>query len=288
MTSSLIQATPGDAARIDAFLAPHAVSSMYLRGNLANHGVGITDAAHSTDFYLWQSQGTLQGVFGITRSGYLMAQMPGMTRDAARAFGQTIHGRISRGMTGPADQVELVLCAMGLQDGPFQLHHDEPLYQMDLTQLDGPVEPCRPMQQADLDRLIQWFEIYTHETGLFDAETARAEAPARAQADLAAGRLRLLEEGGEPVAMAALNAVVKGHAQVGGVYVPAEHRRKGYGARITRALLQEARANGIRSANLFANSPGAARVYDRIGFKQVGWYRIALLAQPTPIPGDTP
>jgi predicted GNAT family acetyltransferase len=80
--------------------------------------------------------------------------------------------------------------------------------------------------------------------------------------------------------MANLNAVVGEHVQVGGVYVPREARGRGFARRITTGLLQEARSEGARIAVLFANNAAAARAYEAIGFRQNGWYGIALLAEP--------
>ena len=54
-------------------------------------------------------------------------------------------------------------------------------------------------------------------------------------------------------------------------------RGKRLGREVTRALLAEARDNGARQAVLFANNDAAARAYQAIGFRQVGWYRIAFL-----------
>lgn len=281
----LRKATPDDAQGIETFLLQHAVTSMYLRGNLAAHGVGFTDHAHSTEFYIW-GKGQIDGVFGVTKSGYLMAQMPGMPDAAVAAFAKQVDGMETLGMTGVVDQVDPVLRALGLKDADFQLDHDEPLYRMDLDNLPDNIEPCRPMIASDLPIMVPWFADYMYQTGLFDQETARQNAPERAQEDLESGQLRVIEEGGKPVAMAKLNAVIGEHAQVGGVFVPMSARRRGLGGRVTVALLQDGRAQGIRVANLFANSPNAARVYERIGFEQVGWYRIALLARPKIIGGS--
>jgi RimJ/RimL family protein N-acetyltransferase len=273
------EAVPADAAAIDAFLAGHAESSMYLRGNLARHGVGFGADDHSTRFFLLEDAG-ITGVFGVTKNGYLMAQVPDMTTAQALEFLRAIAGQPLLGMTGVTSQVETVLSAAGLQASDYQLRHDEPLCRMDLADLPDQKEPCRPATEADLEQIIPMFAGYLVDTAQADAASARTMAPDRARADLAGGQLRLLIESGRVVAMANLNAVVAEHVQVGGVYVPAEARGRGYGARITIGLLQHAREQGARTAVLFANNETAARVYENIGFRQIGWYGIALLAGP--------
>lgn len=273
------EASGKDALTIDAFLSSYADSSMYLRGNLARHGVGFGEDPHSTRFFLLGDQ-QITGVFGVTQSGYLMAQVPEMTAEEARAFLSGIAGQPVLGMTGVTSQVETVLTVAGLQQSKYQLRHDEPLYRLDLKDLPDAPETCRPMTADDLDLLEPWFAAYLVDTDQADEAKAAELAPGRARADLAGGQVRLLIEGGQPVAMANLNAVVGSHVQVGGVYVPHALRGQGLARRITVGLLQEARSNGAETAVLFANNPPAARAYEAIGFRQTGWYGIALLAEP--------
>lgn len=273
------EASSQDAEAIDRFLQGHAESSMYLRGNLARHGVGFGDDPHSTRFFLL-GDAQITGVFGVTKNGYLMAQVPEMSVEAARAFLTEIAGQPILGMTGVTSQVETVLTVAGLQRSRYQLRHDEPLYRLDLKDLPAAHEPCRAMTADDLEALEPWFAAYLVDTDQADAAKAAELAPGRARADLAGGQVRILIDDGRPVAMANLNAVVGAHVQVGGVYVPQEARGRGLAGRITIALLQEARDKGATTAVLFANNPPAARAYEAIGFQQIGWYGIALLSEP--------
>ncbi len=276
------EAMPGDAAAIDAFLGKHAVSSMFLRSNLASQGVGFSDHPHSSRIFLWEIEGIV-GVFGVTKGGYLMVQMPDLTSDAATAFASAISGSTVLGMTGPTAQVETMLAALGLDNGEFRLNHDEPLYRLELSQMSAQTVDCRPMEPSDVPLLEGWFAQYLTDTNQASADEAKKIAPGRAKSDLETGRLRLLMEGGQVVAMASLNAIVSDHVQVGGVFVPSGMRGRGYGRAVTLGLLQDAERNGSKVAVLFANNRPAARAYEAIGFEQVGWYRIALLGQPQEI-----
>ncbi|GAA6191783.1 GNAT family N-acetyltransferase [Phaeobacter sp. NW0010-22] len=276
------EATQDDAVAIDAFLAEHAASSMFLRSNLASQGVGISDHPLSSRIFLREVEGIV-GVFGVTKGGYLMVQMPDLTSDAATAFARSISGSTVLGMTGPTAQVETTLVALGLDNGEFRLNHDEPLYRLELSQMSAQTVDCRPMEPSDVPLLEGWFAQYLTDTNQASAEEAKKIAPARARSDLETGRVRLLMKQGKAVAMASLNAIVSDHVQVGGVYVPSDMRGRGYGRDVTLGLLQEAKGNGKKVAVLFANNPPAARAYEAIGFEQVGWYRIALLGQPQEI-----
>ncbi len=276
------EATQDDAVAIDAFLAEHAASSMFLRSNLASQGVGISDHPHSSRIFLREVEGIV-GVFGVTKGGYLMVQMPDLTSDVATVFARSISGSTVLGMTGPTAQVETTLVALGLDNGEFRLNHDEPLYRLELSQMSAQTVDCRPMEPSDVPLLEGWFAKYLTDTNQASADEAKKIAPARAKSDLETGRVRLLMKQGQPVAMASLNAIVSDHVQVGGVYVPSDLRGRGYGREVTLGLLQDAERNGAKVAVLFANNPPAARAYEAIGFEQVGWYRIALLGQPQEI-----
>lgn len=54
-------------------------------------------------------------------------------------------------------------------------------------------------------------------------------------------------------------------AHVQGVYTLPEHRGRGLGETLTRAVLKEAQARGLKSANLNASAMGRG-VYERLGF----------------------
>ena len=80
--------------------------------------------------------------------------------------------------------------------------------------------------------------------------------------------------------MTSLNAQVADTVQVGGVYVPPGMRGQGLGGAVVAAQLAELRSQGTRLAILFAANVPAARAYERIGFRHIGSYEIALLKSP--------
>ena len=277
------KATQADAAAIEAFLVPHAETSMFLRGNLATHGVGQTDHPHSTDFYLWEESGGICGVFGATKQGNLMVQAPGVPAEAFDGFACALDGCRVVGMTGPPDMVRAVLEACGLTETPCSVNAREPLYALDLAVLTDSQADLRAISDADVPQFTQWTRAYMLETGLSATEEAAQEAAERRARMAVGGPARFLRENGAPVAMAAINASVADMVQVGGVYVPPELRGRGLGGRVTAALLAEARANGARKAILFAASEAAARVYETIGFRLIGAYAVAQFAQPASV-----
>jgi GNAT superfamily N-acetyltransferase len=66
---------------------------------------------------------------------------------------------------------------------------------------------------------------------------------------------------------------VRAHVQ--GVYTMPEHRGRGLGQQLTREVLREARALGLKSANLNASVMGRG-VYERLGFTETQWPEMRL------------
>ena len=286
---TLRRARGADIPAMEAFLAYHAETSMFLRSNLATHGLDELAHPHGTSFWLSEDDGGLTGVFGATNAGYLMAQAPDVAPDVWAAWAQALDGRMMRGITGEDRQVRRALAAMKLRAELFSVNHAEPLYRLDLDRLPSPVDVIRPAAPGDRAMLAEWYATYLTETGLTDDPArARDEAAARALAACKPGAPeRLLLENGHPVAAASINAQVAGMVQVGGVYVPEPLRGRGRGRRVTAARLIEAASGGARQAILFSNNAAASRAYESIGFERIGEYRVAVLKAPH-FAGDRP
>lgn len=273
------QATPGDEAALDQFLASHAATSMFLRSNLAGQGLGPSDSPHATTFHLYPATGPIRAVIGRTAFGMVLCQLGA----AAEALADLIHGldgQMIVGLTGEAGQTGALIAKLGLEHS-FRRNAVEPLFHLNLADLSNATDQTRPPGPEDEDLLTEWFEHYLKDTGLSVPSPDLAdEAREKAVTAIAGGRARLLLCDGRPVAMAGLNAKAAAMVQVGGVYVPAAFRNQGLGRRVICALLAEARDKGAKEAVLFANNVAAARAYRGIGFVEVGAYRIALLAAP--------
>lgn len=274
---------PGQEPELQAFLTEHAVTSMFLRGNLERFGLTPSDHPHSTTFYAWRPAGAIEAAFGCTNDGYLMCQVPDLCAPATRAFALALVGREIKGMTGDAAQVALVVESLGIAPSDWHMQRDDPLFALSLEHLPdiGDAVVLRRPTQLDEDLLAGWFFDYEVDTGLSQPGAAlQQSARNRAKAATSAPDLRLMIEDGAPVAMTGFNARAADMVQVGGVFVPRERRNQGLGRKVVCAHLQEARASGSRHAILFAANPAAARAYEAIGFRKIGDYRIALLSKP--------
>jgi ribosomal protein S18 acetylase RimI-like enzyme len=67
-------------------------------------------------------------------------------------------------------------------------------------------------------------------------------------------------------------------AEITGVGVLPSVRRQGLGAAVTALLAADARDRGVRTIFLSASDAAVARVYARIGFREIG---TAMIAEPT-------
>lgn len=74
-------------------------------------------------------------------------------------------------------------------------------------------------------------------------------------------------------------------AELAGIAVVPRARRRGLGAAITAALVEDARVRGVETVFLSAHDDTVARVYARLGFVRVG---TACVAEPAPDPATDP
>jgi predicted GNAT family acetyltransferase len=70
---------------------------------------------------------------------------------------------------------------------------------------------------------------------------------------------------------------VAGVAEITGIGVLPASRRRGLGAAVTHALAAHALARDAPTVFLSAADPGAARIYTRLGFREIG---TAMIAEP--------
>ncbi|OWJ80073.1 hypothetical protein CDV53_00150 [Haematobacter missouriensis] len=263
---------------LSAFLARHAETSMFLRESLLS---GIDGGPEPKNARFWWVG---EGAVALSTAGFLSVQLPSATPADLVALRAALAGERVFGIAGEAGQVAALLPALEL--GAPRFNGAEPLCRLQLSDLrvpEGDAVLRRPLT-GDLDWLGRWRQSY--EAELHGA--AELEAVTRHIAALMAqDRLRILMQGGVPVAITAFNARLPAPAQmvqVGGVYTPTAYRGRGY-ARLAVALhLAEARGQGAETAILFASGPPALRAYQAIGFRQVGAYRLTLFPEARAVP----
>lgn len=77
---------------------------------------------------------------------------------------------------------------------------------------------------------------------------------------------------GRMVSLASTSAENSESAMIVGVATAPEHRRKGYASAVVKALCRDCFERGKKYLCLFYDNPVAGRIYNRIGFKELGEY----------------
>ena len=274
---------PGDEAALEAFLADHADSSMFLRSNARQAGLADRGAALQGSYVAAFAEAGIVAVAAHYWNGMIILQAPEQAGSLARAAVDR-SGRGLRGFAGPWEQVEAARTALGATDRTAAKASRETLYALSLPDLAVP-EPlaagrwtCRHAHPEEEDLLIEWRVAYAREAlGAADAPALREES----RADIAFIRREradfVLEYDGLPVAFAAYNARLPDIVQIGGVWTPPALRGRGYGRGVTAGALIAARETGAARAVLFTDNPVASRAYEALGFQPAGEYGLVLL-----------
>lgn len=270
----MIPAEPECLPRIEALLGARPTLAMFPLANLRDHGTWDTsDHPRAMRFWIDHPK-ALCAVLGLTREGMVMPFGP--VRDPA-AWAACLAGHSLMGAAGPARSVRPVLKACGLGGASTALDADEPHYLLPLDALRVPGGPgaLAPLS-ADPAAALGWRAAYDAELHVATVQAARDKAMNDVEAWIARDSHRLLMVDGAPVAMTGFNARLPEIVQVGGVYVPPALRRRGFARRAVALHLAEARAEGVRTATLFAASAGAAALYEGLSFERIGAYALVL------------
>ncbi len=274
-----------DRIQLEAFLDTYWETSMFLRGNLALHGMEGSTHRHATTFWADEDITGICGVLGCTEGGLLMIQCPNADARTWSACREVLQGRTVLGGTGAPGQIEALMAALSAEDLVVAKSDTQPLYWLDIDNLklpncaNDPAAGLRKAAASDQSFLEVWHMGLARDTGMDAAAVSDHQAMAARFIEEQVGRLLTWQ--GTPVAMTNLNARAEDCVQIGGVYVPPEYRRRGFAQAVVGLHMRElSQHDGLTRAILFAASEGAARAYEGIGFEQIGFYAMHLLEKP--------
>lgn len=281
---------PGDDAALEAFLARHADTAMFLRSNA--RAAGLADAGQpfqATYAAAWE-RGDIIAVAAHCWNGVVLVQAPVHVAAVVRAAVER-SGRPVRGIAGPHRQVVAARAALGLTHTPAAKDSREVLFALALNGLVVPqplaagLVRCRRPREDELDLLVEWRAAYCVEAlGASDGPELRrsCRSDVTRQIETEAGWMLLAEE--RPVAYSAFNARLPDMVQVGGVWTPPALRGRGYGRAVVAGSLREAREQGVARATLFTEERNVAAqaAYRALGFRVVGDYGLVLFADAPP------
>jgi GNAT superfamily N-acetyltransferase len=147
----------------------------------------------------------------------------------------------------------------------YEAYEDHPSYYMvmdALVGLDG-LKRSRKATGADVPRLMSLYNLYTR--------APRDEAALRRV--LKHGRIFFAEEDGQVVSSALTNVELPDLALVGGVFTMPEKRNCGYATACMSALCRDLMGDSIQPC-LFYDNPQAGSIYRRLGFRDIGTWRL--------------
>ncbi len=277
---------PGDEAVLEAFLARHADSSMFLRSNARAAGLEDHGEPRQGTYAAALEHGTIVAVAAHCWNGNLLVQAPVHVEAVARAAVRRSR-RAVQGLAGPWTHVLAARAALGLEHRIAAKASCEDLYALNLQDLQVPPAlssgrlQCRHPLDAELDLLIHWRADFAREAlGAGNGPELRAQCREEVLLQHREGSDWLLLDGGAPVAYSTFNARLPEIVQIGGVWTPPALRGRGYARAVVAGSLLEARGRGVRRAVLFADpaNPAASRAYRAPGFHVVGDYGLVLFA----------
>ena len=269
---------PGDEAALEKFLAPRALTSMFLRSNARAAGLVDRGEPLQGTYAAAFEDGEVVAVAAHSSNGILILQAPrdlaAVAREALRASGRALTG-----LSGPWEQVQRARAELGIEGRPTLTRERDALFELDLAALVAPPEraglECRRPLAAELPACAEWRYAYMIETGFGEPSPAlRAAAYQLVDQHHQRSSHFVLLEDGALVAYSAFNARLPEMVQVGGVWTPPALRGRGHARRVVAGSLLAARAEGAARAVLFTfetNLP-AIRAYQALGFRRAGDY----------------
>ena len=267
-------ATEADLPEVKSFLNRHVVRSMFPLANLNQHGLN-GEHPRAPSFWLTRTDGQITGVLSVTQEGMLMPQCPLMDWTGAT---KALEDRDLIGIIGPKDQARSLQNALGLENVPTTLDHDEPQYELALENLVIPEGTGQivPLADADREEMIAWRKAYDIEA-LNTPEDEAGPIATRDYENYVANQSHVtLMDGETALCTTGFNARLPDIVQIGGVYTPPELRSNGHARRAVALHLHQAKQEGVTRATLFSANENASRAYQAIGFTYIGQWTICL------------
>jgi predicted GNAT family acetyltransferase len=264
----------GDEEALEAFLAPRAETSMFLRANSRAAGFEDRGEPMQATYAAAFEADAIVAVAAHCWNGVLLIQAPRRAGEVAHAAIDA-SGRRLTGIIGPVDQVRATRDVLALLNP--RMDDADDLYSLDLAALRVPDQlerlSFRRPRESELPLLFAWREQYLVETKLA-APDPRLREEARSGIELSHLQHAhwVLQDGKRVVAYTAFNARLPDIVQVGGVWTPPDLRGRGYGRCAVAASLLQARAEGARRAILFTGNASGARAYEALGFVRTGGF----------------
>lgn len=259
MEESVRLLTPEDRPQLEETLRQDQYYNLFLLGNLENRGMRDPDLQYWGHF----KGNRLAGVLMRYRRQYWGLYEAGGADLAA--FGRIIHEHGITGLTGRDSLVDGLLQVLPIQ--PAKVYTQ---YYCRLKNLIGPpgVDSGVVARRAREDDVPALEALYS------TAGDLRRTADQLRQSIARWGRIYVTEDGGRIVSAAISTAETRTMAMVVGVFTPEQNRGRGYATTCVAGLCRELLSEG-REPCLFYHNPAAGSIYRRLGFEDIGGWKMA-------------
>lgn len=276
-----------DLASLKDYLQQHGPYCMFMLNNLQKAGILYQGQPYQGEYwgYFDPYGQVLRGVFVHYCNGNLMffADHASILGELVKHFCQHV-SRAVAGVLGEDAQAQLVIDILGLPAHHFQTNYQEDLYSLSLydllVQALSADQHIRPASDVPLELLVSWLLAYRVEALAANEDAAHRQAAREHAIRLKSKDAWVLLELDVPVSLAAFNARLETCVQLGPVWTPPVYRSRGLARGLISGILELARKQGVTQSVLFTHNPSAVRAYLALGFRQIGQYRLALLAEP--------
>ena len=277
-----------DQSKLEEFLLQYVETSMFLLSNAQKVGIEYQGSAYQGEYRgAFDQKNNIVGVVAHYWNDNVMMQAENnaILSEIIDIFKQE-HSRPIKGVLGENEKAQLVIDVLPLSKDSYSMNSKERLYTLDLKNLLCPkpninLSKYQLVSAADIDEdiLTKWLKEYRKEAlnakdGV-DLDKAVAELVRLIKQKKKIAWVLLSD--GEAVSLCASNARLTDIIQLGPVWTPALYRNKGYAKIVVYLSLQKEFELGIKKAVLFTNNESAINVYESVGFKNIGYYRLAIV-----------
>jgi predicted GNAT family acetyltransferase len=266
-----------NSARALAFLKENYATSMFILGNLEDHGSTLGTHPNSGNFKVLLDGEKIVGVYCLARRGNLILTTPSDRKTSELILQECLSESLPiKGVLGEWRASSSIWALLRENEivATCSYESKEILYALSKTSVTTPVPEVRFLNKDDFAEWAPIQRAYLAEEGLLDD---LAQDFLRSNFELKTGQKRILGffENGRMIATAALNAKALDIGQVGGVYTVPELRRQGYSKRTMKQLISDcATVHGITRMILFTGEKNfaAQAVYEKQGFERIGHF----------------
>lgn len=275
---------------LTSFLALHAETSMFLLSNIERGGLEYKGEVYQGQYWgSFDPRKNITGVLVHYWNNNLMLQTPNLIclGELTDHFKNNISRPVA-GILGDNLQAQQLIYKLELHDAEYNINSNDHLYGLNLKHWNPPDQKVEHhIMNADLlpsDILFHWIKDYEIEAlnNSPQEHNFNNYIETRVQRLQSSNNCWALVINNIPVSLAGFNATTSSMVQIGPVWTPPEHRCKGYCTKLLSTILLNAKMRNIQKAILFTDNIHAAKLYQKLGFKKCGNFKIALLHKERP------